>query len=173
MIAAVLVTSTPANAMFWQSAKVVTPRTTEVGGVAQLTFDPSKFMAYANLIHGVTPRLSLEGRLGDGGYDFYIGGFGKYALYSHNGFQFSLFGGIYNQGNAYVEFAPMGTFDLGRIDFTFGPDFAFSLGDRMSLSSFNLGFAVPYERRFSFFGELDIKLSHIPSSILAGMRARF
>lgn len=166
-------TTPSAHAMFWQSAKVATPRTYEVGGVGQLTFDPSKFMAYADLIAGITPRLAMEARFGDGGYDFYMGGFGKYALAFYEGIQFSLFGGIYNQGNAYFEVAPMATIDLGRVDFTVGPDFSFSLGDRSSFSSINLGLSIPYERQFSFFGELDIKLSNFPSSVMAGMRARF
>lgn len=173
ILVTVMQATTPAQAMFWQSAKIATPRTYELGGVGQLTFDPSKFMAYADFIAGISPRLDLEARLGDGGYDFYVGGFGKYALYSHNGLQLSLLGGIYNQGNAFFELAPMGTIDIGRMDLYFGPDFIFSLGDRSSGSTFNIGLSIPYDRRFHFFCELDIKLSHVPSSILGGMRARF
>ncbi len=163
----------PAQAMFWQSAEVMTPRTYEVGGIAGLSFDPSKFMGYGQFKAGLAPRFELEARMGAGGYDFYLGGFGKYALFSRNGLSFSLMSGIYNQGNAYVEVAPIGTIDIGRMDLYFGPDFALSLGDRSSGSTFNIGVSIPYERRFSIFGELDIKLSNLPSSVLAGMRARF
>lgn len=172
VIATFMLTS-PAQAMFWQSAEITTPRTYEVGGVGQLYFDPSEFMGYVDFVAGIDPRLSLEARLGDGGAEFYAGGFAKYALFSREGFSFSFFGGIYTQGNGYVEIAPMGTYDLGRADLYFGPDFALTLGDRSSISTFNIGISIPYERRFSIFGELDIKLSNIPTSVLAGMRARF
>lgn len=168
-----LALSTSAHAMFWQSAKLATPSTYEFAGVGQVTFDPSRFMAYADLIAGITPRLSLEARIGDGGNEFYIGGFGKYGLAYYEGFQFSFFGGVYNQGNGFVEFAPLTTFDFGRVDVTFGPDFSISLGDRSSSSSLNFGLSIPYEHRLSIFGELDIKLSNAPSSVLAGIRARF
>jgi hypothetical protein len=162
-----------AHAQIWQSAKALKQGAASVGAFGQLYFDPSEFMAYGQAAYGIGNGMQLEGRLGTGSLDFYAGMFVKAFVLSNKMISIALWSGIHSQGNAFWDFAPIFSHDFGRVDLYFAPFISLSLGDRSSGVTLNPGMSVDIQPNLVFYGELGLKLSNIPSSLMGGVRYFF
>jgi hypothetical protein len=168
-----LLSSAPANAQIWQSAKVLKQSTGAIGGFGQLYFDPSEFMAYGQFTYGIGNGMQLEGRLGTGSLDFYAGMFVKALVVSNSVASIALWSGIHSQGNAFWDFAPIFSHDFGALELYFAPFISLSLGDRNSGVTMNPGMNFALRPNLAFYTELALKVSNIPSSLTAGVRYLF
>jgi hypothetical protein len=168
-----LFTTSSAQAQIWQSAKVVKQSSASIGGFGQLYFDPSEFMAYGQLAYGIGNGMQLEGRLGTGSLDFYAGMFVKALVVSNSVASIALWSGIHSQGNAFWDFAPIFSHDFGTLELYFAPFISLSLGDRSSGVTMNPGMNLALRPNLTFYTELALKVSNIPSSLTAGVRYFF
>lgn len=168
-----LILSQPAQAILLQSAKVNPQGVASIGGYGQLYFDPSEFMAYAQLAYGVGNNFQVEGRVGVGGLDTYVGGFIKNQIMTSSLMSFSVWGGLHSQTNAFIDVAPILSFDFGAIELYLGPALALSLGDADTGLTFNPGLNFGTSPNVSVYAELAMKISNTPTSFIGGVRYYF
>ncbi len=165
--------SSPAQAVLLQSAKVNPQGVASVGGYGQLYFDPSEFMAHAQLVYGVGNNYQIEGRFALGGLDTYVGGFVKNQIMTSSMMTFSVWGGIHSQGNAFIDLAPILSFDFGVLELYLGPALELSLGDADTGITFNPGLNFTTSPNLSVYAEVAMKISNTPTSFVGGVRYYF
>jgi hypothetical protein len=165
--------SSPAQAILVQSAKVNPQGVASVGGFGQLYFDPSEFMAHAQLVYGVGNNYQMEARVALGGLDTYVGGFAKNQIMTSSMMSFAVWGGLHSQGNAFIDLAPILSFDFGAIELYLGPALELSLGDADTGLTFNPGLNFGTSANVSVYAELAMKISNTPTSFIGGVRYYF
>lgn len=173
LLCALFVATPLAHAELWQTANVYKQGSGGFGAVGQYYFDPSKAMLYGQFLYGVGNNLQIEARMGGGGLDFYVGMFVKDQLIATQDMSVAIWSGFHSQGNAFWDIAPIFSHNFGRIEFYFGPYVAVSLGDRDSGVTLNPGFRIPIQSNLSVYSELALKVSHIPTSVIGGLRYSF
>jgi len=144
-----------------------------IGGYGQLYFDPSEFMAHAQLAYGVGNNFQIEGRFALGGLDTYVGGFVKNQVMTSSMMSFAVWGGLHSQSNAFIDLAPILSFDCGALEFYMGPALELSLGDANTGITFNPGLNFGTSPNVSVYAEVAMKISKTPTSFTGGIRYYF
>jgi len=162
-----------AHAVLLQSAKVNPQGIASLGGFGQLYFDPSEIMVYGQMVYGVGNNYQMEARVGLGGLDTYVGGFVKNQIMTSSLMSFAVWGGIHSQTNAFIDVAPILSFDFGAVELYLGPALALSLGDADTGVTFNPGLNFGTSANLSIYAELAMKVSNTPTSFIGGVRYYF
>ena len=108
-----------AQGQTWQGA-VTLPAKNLDGGIffqyySQTSKTSSAFMTFGQVVYGQTDTLQLEGLIGIGMLNIYIGGQAKYSIYNSGSLALAVRGGFFEQGylNAVFSFIARGSFRRG------------------------------------------------------------
>jgi hypothetical protein len=165
---------TPSHAQLWQGAPPQTARTWTVGGFGEFYFNPNDFMALGQLVYGLTGDIQLEGRLGLGTLDPYLGLFGKFALLKRKVLDISIFSGFHHQTIYSLDFSLVLSHSYSRFQIYIAPYFQVPLenGPPIAISMIP-GVNIQINKRTRFYTEVNLNMSDSRASASAGVRYLF